>query len=992
MSVLEGRFRFTGIAGLLSTSLLILSACGGGGSDAAPEATVADATVAMSETAAATVTPVTMARESVDAMSAAVAASAVAGAPRREIEAVTAAAPRATTAAAPTSTATAATRTTGKVYFIDSRIGRDTNTGTNFVGTGGTGPWKSLKKLSTLALQPGDTVKLACGAVWNETLKLTTSGVSGTPIIVSTYPAGCSNPPVIDGSTAVASTSWVKYSGNIYKAALASTPQLVMTGGASLPPAHFPNRGYNPAQPTSMYLTLAANSNTIALAGGGTGSNYIITGSDLKLPTGASIPVGTTVRIRTNSWTIDTSTVSAVGGTKLSLGIPTSYPLTAGWGYYFLGQLWMLDSPGEWFYDGNAKLLYAWMPDSQAPAGRVSTSQLATGIDVSNLKYVTISGVVVRNVSLGINARNTQGVTISASTVTNTAAKGIDASAAKSDVIASNVISLTGADAISSVDNTGTPSVGMQITGNQISGSGVVMNGDTVVSLPAQSYAAIRSGTQSIVSGNSVANSGSSGIVPMAGSTVSGNWVSGACSVVDDCGGIYTAGLNNNSKITGNVVQHSRGALDGKGPTLYYTQAQGIYLDESASGVTVSGNTVTDADNGVQIHVAANNTIANNNLYGNRNNQIWMQETSNNNNPNGDVYGNVVNGNLIAPTSATATGFMHTTTIKNTDAFAKYDYNVYFDRIYSRIGAESTPTTAPQFNLQQWKAAPTSTGAPRNEDVHGAGASQLPMASYQVTGSNIVPNGNFVNGTTGWATWAAANPAATMLRQSCTPGYCAQFAAGGASSSLFTGFFPIVQGQWYRLSVDVMTGTDGQKVPLYVRRSGGGTNGYESVASITMSITGTRTWTRYNFVFMGTETVNVNDPQTLDKGVRMDIEQIQPGQTVYMTNAEIVPITSMSSTTRSDLLLNAGFASAQIDCPVRATSPATCNNYVRLADNSPVTWPRTINALSSDIVYTRDPSLADTDGDGISDSQDLCPGTPAGTAVNASGCSLTQTP
>ena len=71
------------------------------------------------------------------------------------------------------------------------------------------------------------------------------------------------------------------------------------------------------------------------------------------------------------------------------------------------------------------------------------------------------------------------------------------------------------------------------------------------------------------------------------------------------------------------------------------------------SGVRVLGNTVTDADSGIQLHIASNNIVSGNRLYGNRVNQLWLQETHNAVNALGDLSGNTVTANQIAPTSAT---------------------------------------------------------------------------------------------------------------------------------------------------------------------------------------------------------------------------------------------------------------------------------------------------------------------------------------------------
>ena len=140
-------------------------------------------------------------------------------------------------------------------------------------------------------------------------------------------------------------------------------------------------------------------------------------------------------------------------------------------------------------------------------------------------------------------------------------------------------------------------------------------------------------------------------------------------------------------------------------------------------------------------------------------------------------------------------------------------------------------------------------------------------------------------------------------------------------------------------------------------------------------------------MFKAIKTINVNDPVTLDRGVSVDFDQVTLGKVVSVGNLEVVPITSVDSTTRTDILLNTGAAPASLDCPVRATDPATCANYSKFSDDTPITWPLYLQPLSSEIVYTLDRRLADSDGDGIADTQDSCLATPAGAMVNAVGCS-----
>ena len=892
-------------------------------------------------------------------------------------------------AALDTGNATVTTTGRATTYYINSKIGNDANNGlAASAGAGGAGPWRTFAKLAKATIAPGDAVRLECGSEWSETLQIPASGTSSMPIIVASNPANCANRPIINGGSTIAATSWQQHQGYIYKATLADTPLQLYSSSGYLKAAHHPNRGFDATAPTSLYLKTAIDSDSFTL-GSRQVSSYVTTGSDLKLPAGAALVAGTTVRIRTNAWVIDERKITAISGAKLTLDSPTEYALKSGWGYYLLGQLWMLDSPGEWHYDASNRQIYAWMPDSRAPTTATVASQLLVGVEITNQKYIQIEGLAIKYVGVGINMRGTTAIVVRNSSIEDTFDMGADAAYSQSAVFDRNTFRRVGNNAISGQDNDTAVATGMQVLNNTINDSGVTMSGETVLSLPRRTHAAIRSGLNSVVSGNSVINAGNIGIKVMANSTVNNNYIRGACTIQDDCGAIYTSWADNNSTITNNLIERSRGAVEGKTPGSAYTQAQGIYLDESASGVTVSNNSVIDTDNGIQLHVSFNNKILNNKLYGNRRNQIWMQETRNRISPSGDVFGNQITGNQVVPTSASARGILAETQISSTLMFATYDWNKYFDRIYPIIALEKTPTNQTEYQLAQWRTA-TAGGTSRNLDVNGSGSSQTRFASILVNGSSFVPNGDLAANLTGWSVWNQTAPFGQMVRESCTPGFCARYVSGGSPGILTSPNFSIIAGKWYRLSVDIATGIDGQAVQLVVRRGGGGTNGYESLSNRGLTTTASRTWTRYSHIFMATKTINASDPVTKDLGARVDFQQIQPGQVVSVANLEIVPITPAEALTRTDVLVNSSAAAMQAECPVTATIPALCSKYVRLTDDTPIIWPHYLAARGTEIVYTRDVSLMDSDGDGIPDSQDRCANTAAGAAVNASGCALIQ--
>lgn len=770
----------------------------------------------------------------------------------------------------------------------------------------------------------------------------------------------------------------------------ATLAQQLFASGEQIAAAHHPNRGHDSLRPQSPYLAIAEDADrTSADTDGGYASTYLSAGADLVLPAGASITPGIGVRVLTNSWLIDERSVAAVAGRRLYFDKPSSYPLERGWGYYLVGALWMLDEPGEWYFDAATRSVYVWMPDGAPPGERVAAGFRDYGIDVSNLSHIVIDGLAVRRVGTGVRMRYSAAVVLRNSAIADTVADGIDAVGAQGGVIENNEVSRAGRDAIVGADFVyGGIARGLHIARNTVSESGVRLNAGTIVSLPVKSFAAIHPGEQATVVGNTVRDANYIGVRPMAGSTVSDNVIESTCLVLDDCAGIYANDVGSNSTISGNLVVRAVGNLDGK-PAGSETQAQGIYLDDLATNIWVVGNAVVDADNGIQLHNANNNRIHGNTLYANRRNQVWLQEDSNRSRGAGDLYGNEFMSNRLFPTAA-APAIAHGTIFGSTAAFAAYDFNRYSGLLSRRMASEAWIGGSARHTLPEWQQARAPNGAPRNLDRNASEVSGGGYAAFQVAGASILFNGDFAGGTAGWGAWNEIAPYSQSILESCLPGRCLRFVAGGSASLLSSPNFSVVRDRWYRVTFDLKAGVGGQPVTVGVRRGGGGNNGYEWLQAAPEVIGPASAWQRFSFVFKATDTVTQDDPATLDYGARLDFEQVQPGQTITVANVQIVPLSAVESAMKSRILLNPGHVATSVRCPDEASDPPACSRYVRFADNAPVAWPYALAARGSEIIYSRYGSLADADGDGIGDAQDNCPGSAPGAPVDAAGCAFNQ--
>ena len=970
---------------ILVSVCLVISACGGGGGGTdtagAPSASKIDAAAAVPAAAApaASVAPTTAA-----APASGIASNEETVGRQRALSADFTLAVTGVNEVPPTGPGPVAA-SGGRQFYVDSRVGDDRNDGTApTVTVVGVGPWKTLARVMQSSLGSGDALVLACGSQWNETLRLPASGTATRPVLVTAPREGCTTAPAVDGSITLAPTQWVQHSGNIYKAALDAPPLQLFSALGVTNEAHHPNRGYLASDPASVYLPLGADGNSID-SNGRAVSTSITVGNDLTLPAGAAITAGTRIRLRTNSWTIDETRVAGVAGNTLTLADATSFRATAGWGYFLVGQLWMLDSAGEWYYDTTGRTLYAWMPDSKPPAFGVTVSTLATGVDLTGRGQVTLAGIAVRRVGTGIALRAAQGIVLQRMTIEDTSEFGIDAAGSTNLTVQSSAIARTGTDAISG----GFAAVGMRVLDNVIRDSGVQVQGEQIVSLPRRNAAAVNAGPNALVRGNTIVNAAYIGIRLRKDNVVEGNLVFGACTVTDDCGGIYTVGFANGSVIRENTVLSPRGNVSGKSSTARLSEAQGIFLDESASGVLVEENTVIGADNGIQLHVASSNTIRANRLLANRHAQLRMVATRNRENVAGDVVDNLIEGNQIAPVSAGSLGILLETAYSSISAFGRFDANRFDDRLQPYAVAVFKPGSRQLFTLAQWKAA-TAPDLPLVRDPTGQSIRLQAGARFTVSGTNLVTNGDLQLNSAGWTSWNQTAPAGTLARQVCDQGYCLRYTAGGSPGVITSPSFSVQQGQWYRLTVDVATEREAQTVALFVRRGGGGINGYESLSDRPLTLVTGRAWRRYSIVFQATKTVNRLDPVTGDHGARVDIERIEAESSISLARMELVPLTLQAEVLVSAALLNAGPTTHFAACPLATSAASLCPDLRRLDNDQAVAWPATLPGRSALILYARPAALLDSDGDGVADSQDTCPGTLAGEAVNALGCALAQ--
>jgi hypothetical protein len=247
----------------------------------------------------------------------------------------------------------------GVTYYVSITDGADSNTGLS-AAPGPGGPFITIAKVNSLALQPGDSVRFKCGDTWRaEPLVIAQSGAAGSPITFGSYPtANCANRPILSGAQPV--SGWAVYAANIYVADLSAGANAGKFGygvnqlfknTARLPFGRWPNL----TEYDHGYSTIDSQP----------GSTQI---QDSQLPAGNWS--GAIAHIKGMRWYILNRQVSARSGATLTFTANNDCwgGNCTGWGYWLDNHLATLDQEGEWYYDAAAHKLYLYTTGG-TPAG-----------------------------------------------------------------------------------------------------------------------------------------------------------------------------------------------------------------------------------------------------------------------------------------------------------------------------------------------------------------------------------------------------------------------------------------------------------------------------------------------------------------------------------------------------------------------------------------------------------------------------------------------
>jgi parallel beta-helix repeat protein len=610
--------------------------------------------------------------------------------------------------------------TNAKIYYVSSSTGSDSRTSTEAQNK--LTPWKTIQKVNTIAniLLPGDVILFKRGDIFEGMLTVINSGNLKFPIIFSAYGVGAK--PIITGFTKI--TDWTNFGDNIWESTFSvsslNTCNMVTVNEEFAPLGRFPNAN----APNGGYLT------------------YNTTGVNTRVKCAALLGTnweGADVVLKVERFILSRRTIFAQSGDNITFNPIFIYAPKNNFGLFIQNDAKTLDELNEWYYNANTKKLRIYSVGTPINV-KLSTIDTLVRITANNIKISDIefsgsngetiakpnsrsySGIAIINCDIkysGCNAINFKvgnnlNIIIDSCNVLNTNSNGILLGAGCDNAkISNNYLQSTGSVAGMSKDSMG-------------------------------NYSGILTGGKStLIEKNVVKNTGYLGIAfGKDSSIVRNNLIDTFSFILDDGSGIYTYTGSGNvnytgRKIEGNIVLNGIGVMYGAGLiTSSSMAAEGIYLDDNASGIEVTGNTVANCvKSGILIHNARNFKLTNNTIY---NNKFGLALSH-------DYYGNAITGaeitnNIFVAKDATKFAASYFSIANDYAAIGLIDRNVYTRPILDSATIKMEyPNMGWGFRtLAHWKLY---SGKDNLSAV--SKAKLLPYTIDSLLGVNLVANGLF---------------------------------------------------------------------------------------------------------------------------------------------------------------------------------------------------------------------------------------------------------
>lgn len=702
-------------------------------------------------------------------------------------------------------------RAKGREWFVDAQGGEDFGLGSKQQ------PWKTLARLKRGGLVSGDVVRLKCGGIWREMLDIDARSMPPGITIAAEEGCGSGKAPSIRGSDLV-NTNWSADPGQpgVSVSDRFGGVQGAYYKGRRAVLARFPDDG--------------GTGREFALADGLKSPRSFRLREKERRAVGDHDLIGANVYVRVYAWQVEKAVVRNYDASSgvVTLDKDLSSQIMNGTGYIFEGKKWMLNAPGEWWHDTQAKRLYLITPDGQRPQPAevevVVRDHAVRIMGLSQLRFVGLDLRQTKQTALEINDANdvvADGVSISDPGEFGVGVYRSARSAFRGGRIErsgwSGVVTRNSPDAV-------------------ISGNVIVDHG--LAGRPGGSAAAIAvNGERTLVSDNVVRRASNSGIhfFNLDGTKILRNRVILPCIRLTDCGGIQTWTGDSPSLATkkivvrslvkDNVVLGGAGNLEGAFGRGFH-QSNGIYFDSMTGGVQASDNVIAGMENGFYIHNAQFNTVTGNTVRSVTHASITAHMSI----AGADaIRGNRVKGNRLFSRSlgggAEVFAFKWQQSSDPDNLFAGGDANEIQGNEILRAGSEGQTrwyvgegATSKVMSEGDWRKF---AGSEREQVI--ALSPEQPR-KFGKEGPNVLPDGDFQSGKSSWqAYFNPAGSGGSVAAAVCGDAPCLRVRMGHPSDSLSSKPFRLdadPDRNDHVLRFTVKAGPKGGGVRVSIRRDG----------------------------------------------------------------------------------------------------------------------------------------------------------------------------
>lgn len=478
------------------------------------------------------------------------------------------------------------------IYYV-SAAGDDAANGT----TAGTA-WKTLDKVNAFSFSTGDQILFRRGDTFYGKLTISISGIALDAF-------GSGPKPIISGAQLI-TTEWIRGSDDIWETSFVSPPAEITNvtrADTLLPISRYPNKNVN-----NGYLNFETTSGKTQF-------------SDQELSADWS---NSEIVVRAERYRLVRTKVAGQSGDTINI---VSNPdiinnLSPGKGYFFTNDIRAIDLEGEWAYQPDSGKLYV---KSATHPGYMLYSKQDTVVSVMNANDVKIANLrILMGNKLNLSVDATQSFLMENCDILNSGGDAAFFNNVQGIELLNNFVSQTNWNGITTSANC----TDALIQRNEITNIGNEAFGKAKVFYGIYNVAP---GSQILY--NTVSHCVGIGILACGQNTfVKRNIVDQANTGLEDYGSIYTnynVGNNTGLVIEENIVQHSFG--ERAGWPADHSLAQGIYLDNNTTGVTVKDNTVWDVSGSAYFvgTYRANNILERNTSFSSGEHELWVLNPNN---------------------------------------------------------------------------------------------------------------------------------------------------------------------------------------------------------------------------------------------------------------------------------------------------------------------------------------------------------------------------